>query len=165
MTVRSLTRARRLQLVSIEAFLGIGAVYGGYALIRDAAGFGLDDDWLRGGVFTDYTIPGAILIVVIGGGMLTAAALALRSSRYALEAARVAGALLLGFLVVETALVGYHGRQQVLLLAICAGGSARLVLVDRRQVVGRGTERQVHAVGNGGFGTRRDGTEGGSSSL
>jgi hypothetical protein len=67
-------RTRRL-LVAVESIVGLGALYGGFELLHDAEGFGVKRAWLAGSVFSDYTIPGLVLAVVLGGGMLAAAAI------------------------------------------------------------------------------------------
>jgi hypothetical protein len=56
--------------------MAAGALLGGRALIHDAAGFGVNEAWLRYGIFSDYTVPGAILMIAVGGSMLVAALLA-----------------------------------------------------------------------------------------
>ena len=68
-----------------EVVVGVGAIFGGYGLLSDAEGLGAKQAWLDGSVFPDYTVPGLFLLVVIGGGMLTAAAITvfLRATRCA----------------------------------------------------------------------------------
>lgn len=131
-TLRAPTARETVALVALELFMAVGALFGGRALIHDAAGFGVNEEWLRFGVFRDYTIPGAILIVVVGGTMLAAAVLALVRSSAAFPAASIAGLSLLGFLVVETGILGYHGPQQLVLLAVCGATGVALVLLGRQ---------------------------------
>lgn len=49
-------------------FNGIGAVYGGYHFITDPSGssLGMDTSYLKTGPFTDYLIPGILLIFFNG---------------------------------------------------------------------------------------------------
>ena len=56
-------------------FNGTGALYGGYSLINDPTGGGLQlpFEYLKPGIFTDYFIPGLILFVFNGIGSLLAA--------------------------------------------------------------------------------------------
>jgi hypothetical protein len=124
---RPLGGPARALLVAVEGFLGIGALYGGWNLLSDAEEFGMEASWLDGTPFPDYTIPGVVLLVVVGGGMLAAAALAAAGSRYAGLAALAMGITMLGYLAVETLLIGYQGARQVPLVATVA--SAALVLV------------------------------------
>ena len=130
--LRAPTRLETVALVVLELFIGAGAVFGGRALIHDASGFGVKEEWLRYGIFSDYTVPGAILIVAVGGSMLIAALLALVRSPAAFPAASIAGLTLLIFLFVETAILGYHGPRQLALLTICGGTGLSLVLLGRR---------------------------------
>jgi hypothetical protein len=116
----------------LEGFVGLGAVFGAYELLRDAEGFGLEESWLAGSPFPDYTVPGLVLGLVIGGGMIAAAVAAALGSRYALPAALAAGVTLLAFLAVETLVVGYHGPAQVRLLAVIGACGTILALVGWR---------------------------------
>jgi hypothetical protein len=131
---RQLGPWERAGAIAVELFLGIGAVFGGWSLLADAEGFGMETSWLDGTPFPDYTIPGLTLLVVVGGGMLAAAALALLGSRWAGPAALVMGTVMLGFLAVETLAVGYQGWQQVPLVALVSLGATILVAVGARSV-------------------------------
>ena len=115
----------RRALVALELFVGIGAVYGGIELLVDAEGFGMKEAWLDGTPFPDYTVPGLVLLVVIGGGMIATAAIKLAGSRLA---APVMGAAVLVFLAVETVAIGYHGATQLPLL-VTTGLAALAVIV------------------------------------
>ncbi len=119
-------------LVAVELCVAVGALFGGRALLSDAAGFGVKEEWLRYGLFHDYTIPGAILTVAVGGTMLAAAVLALVRSSAAFPAALIAGLTLLGFLFVETAILGYRGPQQLVLLTVCGAAGLTLVVLGHR---------------------------------
>jgi hypothetical protein len=134
-------RARvRVLLAAHELFVGVGALFGGYNLMADAEGFGVERSWLEGTPFPDYTIPGLVLFVVIGGGMLVAAALALVGSRYAALAALVIGVTLIGFVAVETLLIGYQGSQQIRLLVVVGVPALVMVAIGWRAVRGSAKE-------------------------
>lgn len=122
---------RRSAIAALELFVAAGAVYGGVNLLADAEAFGMRTEWLHGSPFPDYTVPGIALLAGIGGGMATAAVLALRGNRTAPAAARLMGAALLVFLAVETAVLGYRGIMQVVLLV--AMGVPALVLLRTRR--------------------------------
>src|SRR5438045_7396828 len=64
----------RIALVVMEAFIGLGAIGGGIAILIGAFDQWLPLAWLQGTPFSDYTIPGLMLAIVVGGGMLLAAA-------------------------------------------------------------------------------------------
>src|ERR1700686_2744041 len=62
----------RITLAVIEALIGLGAIGGGLAILTGAFDQWFPVDWLQGTPFSDYTIPGLILLIVVGGGMLLA---------------------------------------------------------------------------------------------
>jgi hypothetical protein len=118
-------RARRL-LVAVELVVGLGALYGGCGLLLDAERLGVKESWLQGSPFPNYRIPGVVLLVAVGGGLLSAAVATWRRPPWAPFAARGAAAILLGWGIVETAVVGYHGWPQIVLLAVFVVGPAAL---------------------------------------
>jgi hypothetical protein len=61
----------------------------------------LSDAWLAGTPFSDYTIPGLVLVIVVGGGALLAAATVFIHREWAVLTSVLAGVLMAGFLVVE----------------------------------------------------------------
>jgi hypothetical protein len=136
-------RTRRL-LVAVEAIVGLGALYGGVELLRDAEGFGAKRAWLAGSVFPDYTIPGLVLAIVIGGGMLSAAAITAFAARYAAESALAMGFVILCWGTVETLTLGLVGGAQLALLSafVVAPGVALTLIgvrgVRRSRARGRG---------------------------
>ncbi len=127
-----LRRATRALLATLEGFIAIGAVYGGYNLIADAEGFGVEDSWLDGTPFPSYTVPGVFLIVAIGGGMLAAAATTLIAGKWAALAALVMGVILIAFVTIETMLIGYQGFQQTRLLAMVGVPALVMVAIGSR---------------------------------
>jgi hypothetical protein len=122
--------ARRAAII-VELLIGIGAFYGSAELLHDAEGFGVKPAWLEGSPFTDYTVP-ALLLLGLGCGMIVASLLALRDRRPAGSAARVMGALLIVFISVETAVIGFHGGSQTVLLVACGGSGIALMLLSTR---------------------------------
>jgi hypothetical protein len=108
----------RIAVVAIAAVIGVGALFGGYGLLSDAEGLGVKESWLDGTPFPDYRVPGLVLLVVVGGGMLLTAASALFRSRFAGLAALAMGLTLLVWGVVETITIGYRGGAQLVLLAV-----------------------------------------------
>lgn len=96
-------------LVAICALLfnGIGAFYGGYSLVHtpDGSGIGLDIALLRGSGFTNYRIPGIILLVVNGLiDTIVLVALLFRVRRFHLLVVGQ-GVLLLGWLAIQVILI------------------------------------------------------------
>jgi hypothetical protein len=121
----------RKAAVVIELLMGIGALYGGASLLHDAERFGVKLAWLQGSPFSDYTIP-ALLLLALGCGMIAAALCATRGGPLAGFASRVVGTLLLVFISIETAVIGYHGGSQTLLLVLCGGSGLALMLLSTR---------------------------------
>jgi hypothetical protein len=119
-----MTDRRRRILAVVALAVGVGAVFGGWGLLSDAEGLGAKAEWLDGSLFPDYRIPGLFLLIVLGGGMLLLALLALRRSPLAGPAALAMGAVLLIWGLVETATIGYQGAAQLLLLAVFVVGPA-----------------------------------------
>lgn len=108
--------ARRWVVAGIGLAVGAGAVFGGWGLLSDADGLGAEAKWLDGSPFPDYRIPGLVLLIAIGGGMLLTALLALIQSRAAGLAAFVMGFVLFVWGLVETLTIGYQGAGQIVLL-------------------------------------------------
>jgi hypothetical protein len=69
-------------------------------------------EWLEGSPFDNYFIPGLVLFVVVGGSFLGAAIAVFAELRIARNAALAAGAIVLGWLAVETAIIGYVSWMQ-----------------------------------------------------
>jgi hypothetical protein len=116
--------ARRWVVTGIAGAVAIGAGFGGWGLLSDAETLGAKSEWLDGSPFPNYRIPGVILLVVIGGGMLVTALLALRRTRVAGVAALAMGVVLLVWGLVETVTTGYQGTAQITLLAVWVVGPA-----------------------------------------
>jgi hypothetical protein len=102
-----LHNGNRITLAALEGFIGICALGGGYAVITGAFGFAqfLPLSWLDGTPFKDYTIPGLVLFVVIGGGMFLAASTIGIQRQWAVLLSAVMGGIMLGFEVVEVAII------------------------------------------------------------
>jgi hypothetical protein len=71
------------------------------ALLRGAFDQFLPVAWLAGTPFSDYTIPGLVLVIVVGGSALLAAATVFVRRDWAVLVSVLAGLLLAGFEVVE----------------------------------------------------------------
>lgn len=126
----------RLVVLALELVLGVSAVAGGIGLL--GGGAGMPESYLDGSPFEDYTVPGLYLLTVIGGGALAAAALTFRHAAQAGAAAVVMGVLLIAWLTVETAIIGYHGGIQPVMLGLFFPLGAALV------VLGAGEARAAH---------------------
>jgi hypothetical protein len=118
--------------IALEAFLAIGALGGGAALLLGPRGeiISLPLSALAGSPFADYTVPGAILFLVIGLGPLAAAVLTWRRHRLAPLLACATGGALIVWLAVEIAIVGYTNKPPLQGFYLALG--AAIVLVGVR---------------------------------
>ena len=92
----------RIALLVLEAFIGLSAIQGGIGLLRGVEfNFVVPVAWLAGTPFSDYTIPGLVLAIVVGGSALFAAATVFIHREWAVLASVLAGLLMVGYLVVE----------------------------------------------------------------
>jgi hypothetical protein len=92
----------RIALLVIAAFIATSAIEGGVAVLGGVVfGYKLPLSWLAGTPFSDYTIPGLALAVVVGGSALLAAATVFIHREWAVLFSVVAGVVMAGYLVVE----------------------------------------------------------------
>lgn len=102
--------ALRYVLGGLLAFGALNAFGGGYYGMAGAEG--VPEEWLEGSPFEDYFLPSLVLFVAVGGSFLAAAIAVLAKRRIARTAAFAAGAIVLGWLAVETAVIGYVSWMQ-----------------------------------------------------
>ncbi|TMC88537.1 MAG: hypothetical protein E6J22_15675 [Chloroflexi bacterium] len=107
----------RIALVVLEAFVALGAVAGGIALLTGTFAQGIPVAWLQGTPFSDYTIPGLVLAIVVGGGMGVAAVTVFIHREWAVLISVVAGIFMVGFEVVEAASVDSKAGNGLPLMA------------------------------------------------
>jgi hypothetical protein len=88
-----------LILVAINAF---GGGYYGMAGAKD-----VPVEWLKGSPFHNYFIPGLFLFAVIGGSALIAAIAVFSRHRLACKAAFACGIIILLWLAIQVAIIGY----------------------------------------------------------
>lgn len=128
--VHAPTRSSRLTMIAIELFIGVPAIPAGVGLIRN--GLGMPVAWISHSLFPDYAIPGALLIVLIGGGMIAAAWITIRWPVFGGPAAIVMGSVQVAWLAIETFIVGWHGGPQGVLLGIIGMLAITLVVLGGR---------------------------------
>ncbi len=112
--------------------MSIGALGGGLALILGPHGeiLPLPMTLLQGSPFNNYFVPGLIFFMVLGGGALLVAVLAWRHHSWAPALTLGVGAVLLIWMTVEIAIIGYSNTpplQPIYIgmgLVICAVGIA-----------------------------------------
>lgn len=106
----SRTQNIRYVLGSILAFGALNAVAGGYYGLSGAAD--VPREWLGGTPFTDYLVPSLFLLVVVGGAMLWAAAAVFGNWRRRRSVALGAAGLVLCWIAVQVAMIGYVSWMQ-----------------------------------------------------
>ena len=115
--------------IALEVFLAIGALGGGAALLLGPRGeiLPLPLLALAGSPFADYSVPGAILFIVIGLGPLAAAVMTWRRHRLAPLLACATGEALIIWLAVEIAIVGYTNKPPLQAFYLALGVVIALV--------------------------------------
>jgi hypothetical protein len=115
--------------IALEVFLAIGAFGGGAVLVLGPRGeiLPLPVSALAGSPFADYSVPGAILFIVIGLGPLTAAVLTWRRHHMAPLLACATGQALIIWLAVEIAIVGYSNKPPLQAFYLALGVVIALV--------------------------------------
>src|SRR5947209_17375814 len=103
----------RIALAVIEVLIGLGAIGGGVAMLAGAFDQWLPLIWLQGTPFSDYTIPGLVLLIVVGGGMLLAAATQFIQREWAVLFSMGMGLVMLGWIAVEVAVIDRYAEAVV----------------------------------------------------
>jgi len=113
----------RYGLGGLLAFGALNAFAGGWYGLTGAEG--VPTQWLEGSPFRSYFVPSLILLTVVGGSLLIAAIAVFGRLRGGRLAAIGAGAILLGWLTAQVAIIGYVSWMQP---ATAVGGLMVLVL-------------------------------------
>jgi hypothetical protein len=100
----------RFLLVGLQVFISLTALIGGAKLVSDPSGnaVGIPLEWLSGSPFPDYSIPGWVLVIVIGLGHGAASLSSALGFRHLGRVAIVQGGLLAGYIAVEVWAVGFR---------------------------------------------------------
>ncbi len=90
-------------LGSLQVFIGLGAVGGGIMLISDPSGggLGIPVELLEGSPFSDYLIPGLVLLAFNGFGSVFGSILTFRRHRFCSLTAAALGVFLMAWIVVQ----------------------------------------------------------------
>ena len=105
MSSRSGSSALRYLLGGLLAFGAINAFGGGYYGLSGAEGVPME--WLEGSAFGDYFIPSLFLFTAVGGSFLFAAIAVFARLRIARASAFAAAAVVLAWIAVQLAIIGY----------------------------------------------------------
>jgi hypothetical protein len=125
-------------LILGTGFLAVTALFGGLNLVRDPTGASIDLvipvdlSHLAGTPFADYLIPGVVLVVCLGLYPLVVLYGQVTRSPWAWVASGAMAVILLGWLAVEVALIGYisplqpaYGVFGLALIALLAAPTVR----------------------------------------
>jgi hypothetical protein len=96
--------ALRYVLGSLLAFGALNALGGGDGL---SGAPDVPTDWLDGSPFTTYFVPSLVLVFVVGGSFVVAAYAVVAGLRTARVSALSAGAIVLAWVIVQVAIIGY----------------------------------------------------------
>jgi hypothetical protein len=103
-------RRTRIGLIALQLFVALNAVAGSVYLFGGAPDW--PRTWLESTPFNSWVIPGVILLVAVGGSMATAAWTTWRRPESGASASLLAGLVLLVWIIVETAMLGYISWMQ-----------------------------------------------------
>lgn len=99
-----LLRPLRILLTVLVTFLWITAIPGGLALL--VGFYAPPTSMLEGSVFSDFTIPGLTLMVLVGGTAAAATFLLARGSRFALTGVSLSGIVVMAFEFFQVLVIG-----------------------------------------------------------
>ena len=119
-------RSSRRLLIGSAVFMAFWAAAGMLYALGGAEN--VDRAWLDGSPFRDYVVPGLILGIGVGGSQVLAAVSLWRSAPAAPLVFRAAGAILLIWIAVQVAIIGFVSALQPIVFAY---GLAQLWLASR----------------------------------
>ncbi len=107
----------------LQIFIGITAVMGGFGLVSDPSGTKMDVPLalLKNSPFTDYFIPGLVLLVVNGTGNVLAGIVTFLRNRYAGILAIFLGTFLTLYMATEVWFIGLQNFSQPLYFILGVG--------------------------------------------
>ena len=91
-------------LIVLNLFLALTAIPGGFCLLTGIAAPPIDT--LDGSLFSNYTIPGLALMLIVGGSALLAGIMLIRKIKYALFYSAMVGLIIMTFEFVEVLVIG-----------------------------------------------------------
>ena len=103
-------------LGALQVFIGLTAIAGGFGLVSDPSGtkMNIPLEWLSNSPFTNYFVPGLVLLIFNGVCSFLAGILTFLRNRYAGNLAVALGTFLVLFIVIEVWFVGLRTLLQPL---------------------------------------------------
>jgi hypothetical protein len=113
-------------LGAIQAFIGVTAIAGGFRLASNPSGtLDIPLEWLSNSPFTNYFIPGMVLLIIIGFGNVLASMVTFLRKRYTGSIAAALGIFLILFMTIEVWFIDLRNFLQPLYFAL---GVTELIL-------------------------------------
>lgn len=103
-------RTRRYVLGALLGFLALSAFGGGYYALLGADGVPVE--WLEGSAFSSYVGPGLILFAIVGGSAAIAAVAMLARHRRRFDLAKIAGWILVTWLITQVVIIDFVSWMQ-----------------------------------------------------
>jgi hypothetical protein len=103
-------------VIVLDLVMGVAAVAGGVYLLGGA--HGLSREWLRGAPFRTFLWPGILLLVLVGGSLVAAAALLIAQAHAGRLVSVEAGVVFLGWTGMLLVTAGYRHWLQLLSVAL-----------------------------------------------
>ncbi len=105
-------------LIVLMLFQGLSGIAGGIGLIGDPTGESIQIpiEWLEDSPFNNYTIPGWILLMVLGIFPVLVFVLLLRKIQWAWHASLFIGIALMIWIIVEVLIIGYQPNPPLQLI-------------------------------------------------
>ena len=119
----------------LQAFIALGAMAGGFLLIKDPSGaaLGFPVSLLEGSIFPDFLIPGLFLFLVNGLGSLIGAVLTFIKNRSAGPVAIALGVILVAWIFIQIITIRSFLWIHALYIVLGLSELVLGVLVNRRQ--------------------------------
>lgn len=110
----------RLTLGSLQVFVGLSGVAGGIGLVSDPSGLnvGMSIEILADTPFSNFLVPGLVLLAINGLGSLLGSFLTLTQRPFAAKAAIALGILLIAWIVIQVYWIGLVHWLQPLYLGL-----------------------------------------------
>ena len=87
----------------LQLFIGLGAVGGGFGLVLEPSGanLGVPLEMLKHSPFTDFLIPGIVLLIVNGLGSIAGSVVSFKLLHYTAEIALALGSFLVAWILIQ----------------------------------------------------------------
>lgn len=108
--------ATRYFLVALLALVTANAIGGGIYALRGADGVPVE--WLQGSMFSSYVVPGLILLIAVGGSAALATIALLAKHPRGFDAAKLAGWVLVTWMLEQLVIIGFVSWLQPVMLAV-----------------------------------------------